>query len=151
MSSIGANSAVVVPVWLKKGTMTFPPDKPLIMVGPGTGVAAFRAVIQQFKATGQQLILIFGCRSQEADFYYEQEWRDLQAQGVNLQIITAFSRENEEEGKVYVQHKIRENGPFLAELILSKDACIYVSGRAKFMPKSVEKAFAEIIKQQTES
>ena len=50
---------------------------------------------------------------------------------------------------MYVQHKIKENGPFLADLILNKEACICVSGRAKFMPKSVEKAFAAILAQLT--
>ena len=68
-----------IPIWLKKGTMTFPEGKPLIMVGPGTGVAAFRAVIQQFRDSGQQLVLIFGCRSQDADYYYAQEWEQLRA------------------------------------------------------------------------
>ena len=60
-------------------------------------------------------------------------------------MISAFSRETPDEGKVYVQHKIKEHGPYLAELILSNAAYIYVSGRAKFMPKSVEKAFTEIL------
>ena len=96
-------------------------------------------------------MLIFGCRDKEADYYYNQEWQELQTQGVTLKVITAFSRENPDEGKVYVQHKIRENGAFLAELILKSGAYIYVSGRAKFMPKSVEKAFAEIITQQAEA
>lgn len=64
--------------------------------------------------------------------------------GVNLKVITAFSRDT--DSKVYVQHKIREHGPELAELIFEKDALIYVSGRAKFMPNSVEKAFTEIIR-----
>ena len=57
--------------------MTFPKDKPIIMVGPGTGVAAFRAVIQERIATGQKLILIFGCRSESDDYYYRSEWQSL--------------------------------------------------------------------------
>ena len=66
--------------------------------------------------------------------------------GMDLTVITAFSREDPDNGKVYVQHKIRENGQFLAELILQSQASIYVCGRAKHMPKSVEKAFVEILR-----
>jgi sulfite reductase alpha subunit-like flavoprotein len=59
-------------------------------------------------------------------------------------LITAFSREHPLEGKVYVQHKIKQNSTILADLIVEKNANIYVSGRAKLMPASVEKAFIEI-------
>lgn len=62
-----------------------------------------------------------------------------------MTLITAFSRENPSEGKVYVQHRIRSHGEHLADLILAQGAAIYISGRAKFMPKSVEKAFTEIL------
>ena len=98
-----------MPVWLKKGTMVFPRDRPLIMVGPGTGVASFRSVIQERAATGQKLVLVFGCRSEQDDYYYREEWEELcQANGTDFTVITAFSRENPTEGKVYVQHKIRQ-------------------------------------------
>ena len=137
-----AEEDVVAPVWLKKGTMHFFSDgRPLIMVGPGTGVAAFRSVIQE-RASKQKLVLIFGCRSEADDYYYKDEWEKMQADSVDLNVICAFSRETPDAGKVYVQHKIRENGEDLASLILDDNAAIYVSGRAKFMPQSVEKAFA---------
>lgn len=58
-------------------------------------------------------------------------------------MITAFSRH--EQSKVYVQHKIKEHGDKLAALIVDERAVICVSGRAKFMPKSVEKAFTEVV------
>ena len=54
--------------------MTFFKDRPLIFVGPGTGVAAFRSAIQDLALTGQKLVLIFGCRSESDDFYYADEW-----------------------------------------------------------------------------
>jgi sulfite reductase alpha subunit-like flavoprotein len=57
-------------VWLKKGTMSFPKEKPLIMVGPGTGVAAFRSAIYALKDTSCEMVLLFGCRSQNTDYYY---------------------------------------------------------------------------------
>ena len=82
--------------------MTFPQGKPLIMVGPGTGVAAFRSVIQERAPLGQKLILVFGCRSESDDFYYRNEWAELAVGGANLTVITAFSRARPEDGKVYV-------------------------------------------------
>lgn len=91
-----------VPVWLKKGTMTFPDEKPLIMVGPGTGIAAFRSVVQERCGKGQKLVLVFGCRSKDDDNYYAEELEQMIGAGANLTVITAFSRENPTEGKVYV-------------------------------------------------
>jgi NADPH-ferrihemoprotein reductase len=64
---------------------------------------------------------------------------------VKLAVITAFSRDKPDEGKIYVQHKIRENAAMLADLIFKQNANIYVSGKAKFMPTSVEKAFIEVV------
>ena len=95
-----------MPVWLKKGTMTLPsdPSTPIIMVGPGTGVAAFRAFIQHLGVkditgtsvkTRPQLVLIFGCRSKESDFYYSEEWKQYK----NLKVITAFSRDQVDGSK----------------------------------------------------
>lgn len=77
----GAEPQTVVPVWWCKGTMKFPEDRPLILVGPGTGVAAFRAAIQQsfLRKCKQKIVLVFGCRDEKKDFYYCQEWKDLQS------------------------------------------------------------------------
>ena len=63
----------VIPIWLKKGSMIMPLVKktPLIMVGPGTGVAVFVSFIQYFKGTNTPLYLIFGCRNETKDFYYK--------------------------------------------------------------------------------
>ena len=70
----------IVPIWLKTGTMKFDAiDKPLILVGPGTGVAAFRAAIQQNWRSKQKIVLIFGCRDENADYYYSEEWKTLQS------------------------------------------------------------------------
>ena len=126
-----------IPIWLKKGSFTFPdnPSTPLIMVGPGTGIAAFRSFIHHFSASDRPLFLFFGCRSATADFYYQAEWFNIP----NLHVFTAFSRD--QESKRYVQHVIKEEADLLKPLILEQNAYIYVSGRAKFMPQSVEKAF----------
>lgn len=152
LSSVGDDSEVV-PIWFAKGTMKLPQPQPtssvpppVIMVGPGTGVAAFRSFIHHLSAKhpSMKIILIFGCRSEQKDYYYADEWQQIQ----NLQVITAFSRANEDGSKTYVHHVIRKvGGPSLASLIYNEGAHIYVSGKAKNMPKSVEKAFIDIIKE----
>lgn len=127
--------------------MTLPQDNqtPVIMVGPGTGVAAFRSFIHTLSTSDSkpQMVLIFGCRSETSDYYYKDEWASVD----DLKVMAAFSRDNADGSKQYVQHviKLEENGKYLAQLITQQNAYIYVSGRAKLMPKSVEKAFKEIL------
>mmetsp|Transcript_14222 Transcript_14222/g.24190 ORF Transcript_14222/g.24190 Transcript_14222/m.24190 type:complete len:464 (-) Transcript_14222:23-1414(-) len=127
-----------VPLWIKKGTMTLPPGEstPLLMVGPGTGVAAFRSFIQSRSNAGRQMVLVFGCRSRTKDYYYEEEWKRVP----NLTVLPAFSRDSEDGAKSYVQHQIRANAEMVGRLVVEQGAWVYVSGRAKLMPKSVEKA-----------
>ncbi|XP_047685069.1 NADPH-dependent diflavin oxidoreductase 1 isoform X1 [Prionailurus viverrinus] len=86
---------VQVPLWVRPGSLTFPetPDTPVIMVGPGTGVAPFRAAVQERVARGQTgNFLFFGCRWRDQDFYWESEWLELERKGC-LTLFTAFSRE----------------------------------------------------------
>ncbi|XP_014385171.1 PREDICTED: NADPH-dependent diflavin oxidoreductase 1, partial [Myotis brandtii] len=86
---------VRVPLWVRPGGLSFPqvPDTPVIMVGPGTGVAPFRAAIQERVAQGQtRNLLFFGCRWRDQDFYWEAEWTELEKRGC-LTLVTAFSRE----------------------------------------------------------
>lgn len=135
---------------VKKGTMVWPTDLsiPLIMVGPGTGIAPFRSIIQnrlhaQSKgSTIGPLIVFFGCRNKTADFHFEKDfstWSD--AKKVEAHI--AFSRD--QDHKVYVQHLITKNGAHLAKLIKEQNAYIYVAGSSNNMPKSVREAFIEIL------
>ncbi|XP_069465948.1 NADPH-dependent diflavin oxidoreductase 1 isoform X2 [Ambystoma mexicanum] len=131
---------VRVPLWVKKGGMKFPADAntPVIMVGPGTGVAPFRAAIQERTAQGKRgNILFFGCRQKLKDFYCQSEWEDLVEKGL-LTIFTAFSRD--QENKIYVQHRIEEKGPLLWDLIRNKHAWFYIAGNAKLMPAAVSDA-----------
>ena len=72
------------------------------MIGPGTGVASFRSVIQERATSNQKMVLFFGCRSEQDDYYYKDEWESLQEAGADLTVITAFSRANPSEGKIYV-------------------------------------------------
>ncbi|KAM6903006.1 NADPH-dependent diflavin oxidoreductase 1 [Xenentodon cancila] len=143
-----AQGEVYVPLWVKKGSLRFPREKtlPVIMVGPGTGVAPFRSAIQERVAEGKTAnILFFGCRSEYKDFYFQSEWKHMMEAG-HLQLFTAFSRDQEE--KVYVQHRVRENAALLWDLISNKSACFYIAGNAKDMPASVCNAVTEVFQQE---
>ncbi|XP_071309906.1 NADPH-dependent diflavin oxidoreductase 1 isoform X2 [Agelaius tricolor] len=139
---------VRVPLWVKKGGMKFPADPatPVIMIGPGTGVAPFRAAIQERVALGRRgNCLFFGCRHQSKDFYCQREWEELVTKGF-LTLFTAFSRDQEK--KVYVQHRIRENGKLVWELLSSENAHIYLAGNAKQMPAAVAEALQSVLQQE---
>jgi len=86
--------------------------------------------------------LFYGCRNQLDDDYYSQEWEEMTP---HLQVYKAFSRET--DSKVYVQHKIKENAELCAKLLVDQNASVFIAGQSKFMPKSVQKAFVEILNQ----
>nr|KAF6434019.1 NADPH dependent diflavin oxidoreductase 1 [Molossus molossus] len=146
-----AQGPVRVPLWVRPGSLTLPqtPDTPVIMVGPGTGVAPFRAAIQERVAQGQRgNFLFFGCRRRDQDFYWEAEWTELEQKGC-LTLVTAFSREQThppvlQEQKVYVQHRLRERGPLVWELLDRRGACFCLAGNAKYMPADVSEALLSI-------
>nr|XP_056716290.1 NADPH-dependent diflavin oxidoreductase 1 isoform X2 [Euleptes europaea] len=134
------NGAARVPLWVKKGGMKFPadPDTPAIMIGPGTGVAPFRAAIQERVVQGKKgNCLFFGCRQRSKDFYCQAEWEELVRRGL-LTLFTAFSRDQEQ--KVYVQHRIQENKKLVWDLVSRGNAHIYLAGNAKQMPEAVAEA-----------
>jgi sulfite reductase alpha subunit-like flavoprotein len=143
-----------IPLWFTKGTMKLPKPiptsgvpPPVIMIGPGTGVAAFRSFIQYLCSVHptQKKVLVFGCRSETKDYYYSDEWSTLKES--SLSVLTAFSRDNPDGSKTYVQHVIREQASTLGPMIVEENAHIYVSGKAKNMPKSVEKAIVDVVKE----
>lgn len=139
---------VFVPLWVKKGTLRFPadPDTPVIMVGPGTGVAPFRSALQERAAEGKNNnVLFFGCRSETKDFYFQSEWARMVEDG-QLSLFTAFSRDQEE--KVYVQQRVREQAALLWELLGNKGGCFYIAGNAKEMPASVMDAVKDMFQQE---
>ncbi len=117
---------------------------PIIMVGPGTGVAPFRAFLQERHATKAQgpAWLFFGHQRRETDYFYEAELGVLQQAGTLAKLSLAWSRDGEK--KVYVQDRMREEG---AELFawLEKGAHFYVCGDAKRMAKDVEAALTEAV------
>ncbi|KAM9327009.1 NADPH-dependent diflavin oxidoreductase 1 [Gastrophryne carolinensis] len=144
LASLNPSDGAHVPLWVKKGSLKFSSDAdvPLIMVGPGTGVAPFHAAIQERAALNKTgSCLFFGCRGKNSDFYFREEWEDLQKRGL-LMLFTAFSRDQED--KIYVQHQIKENAAYLWDLIHAKQACFYLAGNAKSMPTQVTDALKEV-------
>ncbi|XP_072285618.1 NADPH-dependent diflavin oxidoreductase 1 isoform X2 [Pyxicephalus adspersus] len=144
LASISPNDGVQIPLWVKKGSLKFPsvPDTPLIMVGPGTGVAPFHAAIEERAAlnnTGN--CLFFGCRGKDKDFYFQGDWAVLEKRGL-LTLFTAFSRDQDE--KIYVQHRIKENAAYLWDLIDRKQAYFYLAGNAQSIPTQVADALKEV-------
>lgn len=123
------------------------PDTPIIMVGPGTGIAPFRAFIQERKATGAtgKNWLFFGDQHFLSDFLYQTEWQNYHKEGLLNKIDLAFSRDQAE--KVYVQHKMEENAKNLFEWIDS-GAYFYVCGDASRMAHDVDQALHSIVEKQ---
>jgi len=143
-----------VPVHVRHSNFKLPsdPSKPIIMVGPGTGVAPFRGFVQERAAQAKagenvgRTILFFGCRNQEEDFLYSDEWKQYAADlGDKFSLITAFSREGPK--KVYVQHRLQEYGKEVNELLLQK-AYFYVCGDAANMAREVNTVLAKIMSEQ---
>ncbi|XP_062937949.1 NADPH-dependent diflavin oxidoreductase 1 isoform X2 [Cynocephalus volans] len=144
----GQGRPVRVPLWVQPGGLAFPEtlNTPVIMVGPGTGVAPFHAAIQERVAQGQTgNFLFFGCRRRDQDFYWEAEWRDLEKRGC-LTLVTAFSQEQDQ--KVYVQHRLQEHGPLVWELLDRQGAYFYLAGNAKYMPADVSEALTSIFQEE---
>jgi sulfite reductase (NADPH) flavoprotein alpha-component len=120
------------------------PDRPVVMIGPGTGVAPFRAFLQYRQATGAagRSWLFFGDRNYTHDFLYQLEWQEWLRDGVLSRLDVAFSRDQPE--KIYVQQRLWERR---AELFawLEDGAHLYVCGDEKAMAKDVHAMLAAII------
>jgi len=137
----------VLPIFLTANqNFKLPEDDsaPVIMVGPGTGVAPFRAFLEerQARGAGGDNWLIFGDQRKTSDFLYEDQWAAMQADGTLTRLDTAFSRDQAE--KIYVQDRMRENAPELYSW-LERGAYFYVCGDATRMAKSVEQALLDAI------
>ena len=138
-----------VPVWFKSGALKFPPITsqgvlpPVIMIGPGTGCAPFRAYIQERIASTRHngVVMVFGCRNQGKDYFFEDEWETL-VQEKKLALYCAFSRDQED--KVYVQHIMRNNADYFWDLIGNQKALVYFAGNAKRVPIDVYEALTYI-------
>lgn len=119
-------------------------DAPMIMVGPGTGIAPFRAFLQERRARGAtgRNWLFFGDQRRESDFIYEDELATMSRDGLLTRLDLAFSRD--QQAKIYVQTRMKENGKALFSW-LEEGASFYVCGDSSRMARDVDAALSEII------
>ena len=121
-----------------------PPDVPIIMVGPGTGIAPFRAFLEEREVDGAKgkNWLFFGDQKRASDFLYEAQFLELQQKGILTKLDTAFSRDQAE--KIYVQNRMHESAAELWKWIKDEGAYFYVCGDAKRMAKDVHQTLITI-------
>lgn len=128
----------MVRVFCRDSTFRLPADpaKPVIMVGPGTGIAPMRAFLQErhhqrtvHKTNAGKNVLYFGCKKRSHDYIYKDEIKKFQDVGTLTKLRVAFSREQEK--KVYVQHLLAEDAQETWELVEKEKASIYVCGGVK--------------------
>lgn len=143
-----------VRAFVRESTFRLPSDvsKPVIMIGPGTGIAPMRAMLQershqkiQQKLPVGKNILYFGCKTRDLDFIYSEELNAFEREGTLNQVHLAFSREQSE--KVYVQHLLAKNAADTWKLMDDEGAYIYVCGGVK-MGQDVCEALRKIIADQ---
>lgn len=123
------------------------PDVPMIMVGPGTGIAPFRAFLEERKAIGARgkNWLLFGDQTRAHDYIYQDELEAMQVDGILDKLDLAFSRDQKE--KIYVQTRMKENAKALYRW-LEEGAGFYVCGDASRMAKDVDAALHQVIQEQ---
>eukprot|EP00002_Diphylleia_rotans_P020438 TRINITY_DN3965_c0_g2_i1.p1 TRINITY_DN3965_c0_g2~~TRINITY_DN3965_c0_g2_i1.p1 ORF type:complete len:655 (+),score=133.83 TRINITY_DN3965_c0_g2_i1:47-2011(+) len=145
------------PVYLKcqvrRSTFKLPTDPkvPVVMVGPGTGLAPFRGFVQERHALRKQkgadsvgpTVLYFGCRNREIDFIYEEELLSYARDGSLTELHVAFSRESEK--KQYVQHKMAETKESIFKHVYEQNGYFYICGEALNMAKDVRNTLTSII------
>ena len=133
---------------LRRSMFKLPPNpqRPIVMIGAGTGVAPFRAFVQERVAMADYglsvgpMLLLFGCRSPVEDFLYADEWKEYQARCPQLEVLPAFSRWGE---RIYVQDRLLELKDRVA-LLLERNAVFYICGSAD-MARCVRNALVKIL------
>ena len=135
-----------VPIYIQPTRDFVIPDngsKDIIMVGPGTGIAPFRAFMEERVSTGAtgKNWLFFGEVHEESTFFYKEEWFDYMNEGHLTKLTTAFSRDQKE--KIYVQNRITSNGKEIWDW-LQNGAYFFICGDKQYMAKDVHKALIQI-------
>ncbi|KAF2100742.1 NADPH dependent diflavin oxidoreductase-like protein 1 [Rhizodiscina lignyota] len=121
--------------------------RPVIMIGPGTGVAPMRALIYERQtwntvasAEAGKDILFFGCRNENHDYFFQDEWKALEDRG-KLEVHAAFSRDQRQ--KVYVQDLVRQSSPKIYDALHNRLGIVYICGSSGKMPQAVREALIE--------
>src|SRR6184192_2157985 len=139
-----------VPVFPNASKFRLPEDgnTPIIMVGPGTGIAPFRAYLQERKATGAKgkTWLFFGSQHERCDFAYGDEFKAFGNEGPLTRLDCAWSRDQPQ--KIYVQHKMMENAAEIWKWIDAEGAHFFVCGDARRMAKDVDATLRKIVQEQ---
>ncbi len=141
---------VPIPVFPNTSKFRLPEDgnTPIIMVGPGTGIAPFRAYLQERQAVGAKgkNWLFFGSQHQHCNYFYKKEWDELKRDGILTRFDCAWSRDQAD--KSYVQHKMLENEPEMWKWLEGEGAHFFVCGDARRMAKDVDAALRKIVQDQ---
>lgn len=143
-----------LPVHVRRSTFKLPsnPSTPIILIGPGTGIAPMRGFIREKVAMSRlengsklgKILLFYGCRNEDEDFLYKDEWPQYaQALGDSFEMEVAFSRKDPTK-KVYVQHKLKARAREIDEL-LKQGAFVYVCGDASRMARDVQNSLIDIL------
>lgn len=157
LKSLGVSEGenqVVVSVFVRRSQFKLPAKSqtPIVMIGPGTGLAPFRGFIQErqfLKDQGKPIgdaHLYYGCRKRSEDFLYEEELQDFLARGSLANLYLAFSRDQAE--KIYVTHLLRQHKSQLWDIIENRKGHIYVCGDARNMARDVRDIILETIREE---
>lgn len=140
-----------IPIKITRGIVKFPKKEtePVICIGPGTGIAPFRSLVQhRFTYTPDvtsegpiRIVVFFGCRFESKDFYYRDEWNRSVEKGV-CKFFCAASRD--QSNKRYVQDLLMENSDLVWDILGVQNGSIFISGSAGEMPKNVRSRLLEI-------
>ncbi|GMF14105.1 unnamed protein product [Phytophthora lilii] len=152
----GVAATVKVPIFLRQTQDFHLPNSvqsPMLLIGPGTGVAPFMGFLQHRHAEGNAVsptsssrgdaYLFFGCRRGSEDWLFREQMQEYVANGTLTQLFTAFSRDQDE--KHYVQHDLRNNSKLVSELLLGSDGYVFVCGDGMAMAKDVHGALVSIL------
>ncbi|KAF2819368.1 NADPH dependent diflavin oxidoreductase-like protein 1 [Ophiobolus disseminans] len=133
-------------------------ERPVVMIGPGTGVAPMRSLVYQRAQWRRSLsladeavskdLLFFGCRNAEADYFFKDEWERLIRDGVPLEVFAAFSRDQRQ--KVYVQDLVRQEPAKVYDALAKKDGIVYICGSSGKMPQAIREALIEVFQSEGE-
>eukprot|EP00112_Aurelia_sp_Birch-Aquarium-sp1_P014105 Seg3019.3 transcript_id=Seg3019.3/GoldUCD/mRNA.D3Y31 product="Methionine synthase reductase" protein_id=Seg3019.3/GoldUCD/D3Y31 len=154
---IGGDMIQVPVYWRRRTNFRLPEDDnvPIIMIGPGTGVAPFISFLShremQKKSDNSQefgpTVLFYGCRHKERDFLYREKMENFVEKSVLTKLLVSFSRDEgqEESAPRYVQDNIKLHQDYIIPLIVEKGAIVYICGDAKNMARNVHQTFIDLL------